>query len=146
MGREHRTRAGCQERKPLGRGGTLRKRPHAGTVAAVTKRRAYQVTGTDLEALRDSMTYCDYCEKFILKESASHFEYVSSPKSEVAIPWEGVALIWGLGNCFLPMAKCSPGTESWAGASQGSARFFSSLKAARGVSMILPPKVPERQI
>ena len=139
MGREHRTRAGCQERKPLGRGGTLRKRPHAGTVAAVTKRRAYQVTGTDLEALRDSMTYC---EKFILKESESRFEYVSSPKSEVAIPWEGVALIWGLGNCFLPTAKCSPGTESWARASQGSARFFSSLKAARGV----PPKVPERQI
>lgn len=40
MSREYRTRAGCQERKPSGRGGTLGKWPHAGTEAAVTVRGA----------------------------------------------------------------------------------------------------------
>lgn len=64
----------------------------AGAEAVVTKRKPAKWLGQNLETLGVSMTCC---EKLIQKGNESRLEWVSLPKSEVAISWEGWCWLWG---------------------------------------------------
>lgn len=104
MGREYRTRTGCQERKPSGRGGTLGKWPHAGTEAAVA------VRGASLSAwgrTRRLQGISWLVERSSDRRKTSLIFSVCPPWSQRLLSLgRGGLDLWGLVDSSSPVAKC----------------------------------------